>query len=307
MKLYSHSRNKKSPGTVDAGAYRRLAETLRKRPGGVTVADMTAASALPLAVVQELLPRAADEYSARLEVSESGEIVYSFPRGFVSRYRGFKAGLKRFLGTSGRLLARLGSLAFKVWIMFMLIGYFVLFMAIALGSLFVSASVNSRNSGNRRSGGSFNAGFFSLLWRIWFYSELTRPAYRDYGGIRGKASPAGRPMHRAIFSFVFGEEDPNRDWENREKKRSSPVSSQGAALSRCRNLWALPDRTARTRAGRFWLSAPNSAAIPKPLRMEPWCTALTNSFCAPTGRTVPSAACPRPSGGLKNFPAIQKP
>jgi hypothetical protein len=83
--------NKKNLGTGDPEAYRRLTETLRKRRKGVTVADMTAASALPLAVVQELLPQAADEYSARLEVSESGEIVYSFTRGFVSRYRGFKA------------------------------------------------------------------------------------------------------------------------------------------------------------------------------------------------------------------------
>jgi hypothetical protein len=123
------------------------------------------------------------------------------------------------LEKSGSLLARLASLAFKVWIMFMLIGYFVIFMAIALGSLFISASVNSRNSNSRRNGGSFNIGIFSLIWRLWFYSELTRPVYRDYGGARGnKASPAKRPMHRAIFSFVFGEEDPNRDWENREKK-----------------------------------------------------------------------------------------
>ncbi|MDR1588281.1 MAG: hypothetical protein LBS57_12560 [Treponema sp.] len=217
MKL--HSPNKKNRETDNPAAYRRLTETLRKGRGGVTVADMTAASALPLALVQELLPRAADEYSARLEVSESGEIVYSFPRGFVSRYRGFKAGLKRFLEKSGSLLVRFASLAFKIWIMFMLIGYFVLFMVIALGSLFISVSVNSKNSSGRRNGGSFNMGIFSLLWRLWFYSELTRPVYRDYGGTRGnKASSAKRPMHRAIFSFVFGEEDPNRDWENREKK-----------------------------------------------------------------------------------------
>ncbi|MDR1318129.1 MAG: hypothetical protein LBJ90_00765 [Treponema sp.] len=202
----------------NAGAYRALTEALRKRRRGATVADITAATALPLASVQELLPLAADEYSARLEVSESGEIVYSFPRGFVSRYRGFKAGLKRFLEKSGSFLARLGSLLFKVWILFMLFGYFVLFMAIALGSFFISISAGSKNSNNRRQGSGFNIGVFSLIWRLWFYSELTRPAYGDYGRRGDKALPAKRPMHKAIFSFVFGEEDPNGDWESREKK-----------------------------------------------------------------------------------------
>jgi hypothetical protein len=139
----------------------------------------------------------------------------------MSRYRGFRAALKRF---GGKLLTGLGiaaSLAFKVWIMVMLIGYFLVFMAIALASIFISVAANSRDSDNRRGGGLyFGPGIFNLIWRLWFYSELTRALdSRYYGGRQtGRDERPSRPMHRAIFSFVFGEEDPNKDWTTREKK-----------------------------------------------------------------------------------------
>ena len=210
-------------GSGDREAYRNITEALGRRRGGATVADITAATALPLSRVRELLPRAADEFSGRLEVTESGEIRYSFPRGFVSRYRGFRAGLRRL---SEKLLAALGkcsALAFKVWIMVMLIGYFMLFMAIALASMVISVAASSRDSNGRRSGGVFvGPGIFNLIWRLWFFSEITRSLdrryERGYGRRLNREGPPSRPMHRAIFSFVFGEEDPNRDWTTRENK-----------------------------------------------------------------------------------------
>jgi hypothetical protein len=212
----------KHPNGGDAASYRKLSEALKKRRRGATAADMAAATALPLAVVRELLPRAADEYSARLEVTESGEIRYSFPRGFVSRYRGFRAGFNKFVEKAARLVKVLAAGLFKVWIMVMLIGYFVLFMFIALASLFLTVAARSSSSDNRRGGGGglfVSAHVFDLIFRLWFYSELTKSMDRRYGspGYRA-AKPKGRPLHRAIFSFVFGDGDPNRDWETREKK-----------------------------------------------------------------------------------------
>jgi hypothetical protein len=210
---------------------------------------MTAATALPLARVRELLPRAADEFSGRLEVTESGEIRYSFPRGFVSRYRGFRAVLGRFTGKALGALGAFSALAFKVWIMVMLIGYFALFMAIALASLCVSAAANSRDSNNRRGGGvSIGPGIFNLIWRLWFYSELTRSMDRRFErGYSGRQTrregPPSRPLHRAIFSFVFGEEDPNRDRAVRERKAVI------AAIQARRGVISLPEFMTLTGTG----------------------------------------------------------
>jgi hypothetical protein len=208
------------PKETDQGAYRKIAEALRKQPHGATVADIVAATALPLAAVRELVPRAADEYSARLEVTESGEIRYSFPQGFVSRYRGFRAGFRKFTEKAGRLAKAFFAGLFKVWIMVMLVGYFVLFMLIALASLFVTVAARSSGSGSRRGGGGglfVSAHIFDLIIRLWFYSELTKSLDRRYG-FPAPEKPGGRPLHRAIFSFVFGDGDPNKDWDVREKK-----------------------------------------------------------------------------------------
>jgi hypothetical protein len=217
------------PDKPGGASYRKLVEALRKRRQSLTVADAVAASALPLPLVQELLPQAADEYSARLEVTESGEILYTFPRIFASRYRGFKAGLKRFLAAFSRAIRLAGVCFFKVWIMVMLVGYFVLFMLIALAALMVSAAGSSSSRSrsddrfrNKDSGFYLVSGIFDLIIRIWFYSELTRSLdrtyYGNYGGRRGPDRPKGRPLHQAIFSFVFGEPDPNREAESTEKK-----------------------------------------------------------------------------------------
>ena len=209
----------KTAAPKERDAYRAVIQALGRKRGGATAADISAATALPLSTVRELLPKAADEYQGRLRVTESSEIIYSFPQGFTSRYRGFWAGLKRFPEQLGAGLARLGSVLFKVWIMVMLIGYFVLFMALALLSVFISVAGSSRNSSNRRGGGAhFSFGLLDLFIRLWFYSELTRPArYGNHENRKAKRGPS-RPLHRAIFAFVFGDADPNQDWTAHEKK-----------------------------------------------------------------------------------------
>jgi len=194
-------------------AYQKITGALKRRTKGATVADICAVTALPLSTVRELLPKAADEYSGRLQVTQSGEILYLFPDGFKSRYRGIGVWLKKAAQKSAIFIKMSLSFLFKVWIMVMLIGYFVLFIAIALASVFISIAAKSSNS-NRKGGGFFGFGFFDLLIRLWFYSELTRPRYGNTNVTRKKKQYS--PLHKAVFSFVFGEDDPNRDWQDRQ-------------------------------------------------------------------------------------------
>ncbi|MDR2797318.1 MAG: hypothetical protein LBB80_03150 [Treponema sp.] len=210
----------------DKAAYRKITDAFKKQRKGATVADIAAQTALPLNTIRELVPVAADEYSGRLEVTESGEILYSFPQGFTSKYRGFRAGLRKFTDKVLEGMKIAGTLLFKVWIMVMLVGYFVLFMLIALAALAVSVASNSSNSDNRSEGrgggGLFLAGsIFDLIIRIWFYSELTKAVDRSFNGryYTGENSrPKGKPLYKAIFSFIFGDGDPNGDWTAKEKQ-----------------------------------------------------------------------------------------
>jgi hypothetical protein len=185
--------------------YQKIVSILKKRKTGAVLADISSAAALPLDVVRELLPRAADEYSGRLQVTESGEILYSFPDGFSSRYRGFSATVKKYAMAIAGFLRKVTVFLFKTWIMVMLIGYFIMFLVLAVASVFLQSSSKSKSRN------SF--GLFNILWRFWFVNEITRPRY-SYK--RGKKN--SRAMYKSIFSFVFGEDDPNADFHLTEKK-----------------------------------------------------------------------------------------
>jgi hypothetical protein len=207
----------------DKAAYQRITDAFRKQKQGATVADVVAQTALPLETVKELVPAVADEYAGRLEVTESGEIKYSFPQGFNSRYRGFKAGLRRFTEKLGKGLKIASKAVFKVWIMVMLVGYFALFMIIALAALLLSVAASMSNSNSRSDSGGGGLGglflashIFDLIIRIWFYSELAKSFDPQHPSRQPQKNK--RPLYKAIFSFVFGDDDPNADWDAREKQ-----------------------------------------------------------------------------------------
>ncbi|MCL2175144.1 MAG: hypothetical protein FWB73_03770 [Treponema sp.] len=203
-----------------ADDYSKIVNSLKRRSKGATAADICALTALPLSTVNELLPKAADEFRGHLRVTQSGEILYYFPNGFSSRYRGLGAFLRKAAGKTVSFIKKALPLLFKIWIMVMLVGYFVLFLAIALASVFISiaAKSGSRDSGGSGDGGFGGLGLFELLIRIWFYSEIMRPSYDDYDYKKIRKKKEKRPLHKAVFSFVFGEEDPNKNWEENTLK-----------------------------------------------------------------------------------------
>jgi len=203
---------------TDDKAYKNIFNALKRKKNGVTPADVCAATALPLRTVRVLLPKAADEYNGNLQVTQSGEILYSFPNGFTSRYRGFNAvagKVARFF--SGAVKAALVFL-FKVWIMLMLIGYFVFFLALAAAGVVLSVVVQSKSSERGRGNVRVTSGLFQILWRIWFIQEITRPRYGYPNTPVTQNKEKSRSMHKAVYSFVFGEGDPNKDFEAQENK-----------------------------------------------------------------------------------------
>jgi hypothetical protein len=212
----------------------------------MSAADLAAATALPLPAARDLLSRAADEFRGRLRVTESSEILYDFPRGFTSRYRGPGARFSRFWDKFVAVSLKCLSWIFKAWILVMLLGYFALFMLIALAALTLSVAGGSSNSNSRsrnNSGGGFflAAHVFDLIIRLWFYSELTRSLEGSYRSSAPRRR--GKPLHKAVFSFVFGEKDPNDGADTAEKRALI------AYLGANRGLIALPEYMAITGLG----------------------------------------------------------
>jgi len=195
--------------------YQKIVTALKRRRKGAVVADICAATALPLSTVNELLPKVADEYSGHLRVTDSGEILYYFPNGFKSRYSGLGATIKKAAKKILAFFKTASALIFKIWIVVMLVGYFFIFIALALATLFLS--VAGKSSGKGKGGGSLSVSLFRLIFRIWFYSEMTKPR-NNYGYAKAGQNSETRPLHKAVFSFVFGEDDPNKNWEDKEYK-----------------------------------------------------------------------------------------
>jgi hypothetical protein len=202
-----------------------LVDVFRRRKGEATTADLVALTGLPKSQVEAEVKAVSDEYGARLRVTESGEILYSFPSGMRSRYRGFGPRAVRAWKAFRKGLAKVAAVAFKVWIVVMLVGYFVLFIALAvlamLASVAISASGNSRDSRSSGRGGGLGGMFITgqllnTIFRIWFYSELfMTPEQR---AARAGRRRERRPLYKAIYSFVFGDGDPDAGWDTVEKK-----------------------------------------------------------------------------------------
>lgn len=192
----------------------QLVKVLKKRKNESTVADLISASGLPKFQVEETIKVVMNEYRGHLKVTESGELLYYFPQGMRNQVKGFFPGFKRFLSGFTKVMARILTFLFKIWIMVMLVGYFILFLVILIAA--VLAAIGIAFGGKGRSRGSKGGVFylviklFQLFARIWFWGQILK-------GPRERRE-RGRPLHKAVFAFVFGDPDPNKEWETIEKK-----------------------------------------------------------------------------------------
>jgi len=206
---------------------RQIVGVLRKRNRESTVADVIASTGLPKYQIQEMMNLVVRDYAGHLRVTESGEVLYYFPDGLRNQKKGlaaeFRKTVRRVLNITGKVLAFL----FKIWIMVMLIGYFLLFIALLILAMLASiaGSANSRDSGRGRDRGGVGGigGFFltarviELFATLWLYSGTPARGRADAFG-RRPAKPRGRPLHQSVFAFVFGEGNPLASWPEREKQ-----------------------------------------------------------------------------------------
>lgn len=219
------SGNEKKVYEYDAGKVREaLVRGFKSSGREATIADIAGLTGLPLPQIEEQLPAVADEFGARLKVTEKGQILYSFPSGMRSRYKGFGPQARKVLKSVAKFALEAGKTLFKVWIMGMLVGYFVVFLALALFAMVASFAMqqggNGRSRDSRRGGGLgglwLTTRLFDTLIRIWFYSEIFKDPSTRYRQAENRKTK--RPLHKAVFSHVFGDGDPNPSWPEIERK-----------------------------------------------------------------------------------------
>ncbi|MBT3275013.1 MAG: hypothetical protein HN368_17795, partial [Spirochaetales bacterium] len=207
---------------------RILQSTLQKSSRESSVADLVSRTGLPNYQVDQTLRTMLDENRGRLKATDSGELLYYFPEGFRNFKTGMKVRVARLLRRGVRSLTRAATYLFKMWIMVMLVGYFILFVVLLIAALIASIAGSAASQGNSRSrsrGGGFGTFFLTtrllqLFVSLWFYSDggRGRSGNRNWRRDFRTRGRNGRPLHQSVFAFVFGGEDPDKDRENYLKR-----------------------------------------------------------------------------------------
>ena len=191
-----------------------LTRALRGKRGRLTKADAVTVSGLPSYIVDDSLERLLKTYKSRLEVTEDGELLYSFDPGLVRRDQPTLAERMRDVG---RTLARVGVWVFKAWITVTLVVYVLAFVVLLLAMMFGG---NDRRRDDRGFGGGGLGWMWWLLMPDWMTGR-----YGGYG--YGQTDAWGRPIEAprpkqlgqgpkkkiiySVFDFVFGPAKPQAD------------------------------------------------------------------------------------------------
>ena len=209
----------------------------------VTVGDVAAKSGLELAVAQQQLNALAADTLAHLQVSEAGEIAYEFPKGFRAILRN-KYWQLRWQQTWEKIW---GVLFYLIRISFgVLLLLSILLITVAIAIILIALSASQRDD-DRGGGGGFGGGGMIFVPRFWIgdlywlfnYDRYGRRAPRrvnqrsnQRSNRRGQRNDDDMNFLEAIFSFLFGDGDPNAELEERRwREVGAVIQSNGGAIA----------------------------------------------------------------------------
>ncbi len=184
----------------------------------VTVGDVAAQAGLEVNFAQQGLLALASEAGGHLQVADSGEIVFLFPKNYrtILRNKYWRLRLKETWEKIWKVLFYLIRISFGI----VLIASIILMMvAIAAILIAVNSGKDSNSSSNDNSGGGF---FFFPTDIFWIFTPGDRYESYDSRG-RNSHKPKGQlNFLEAVFSFLFGDGNPNA---NLEEKRWQEIGS----------------------------------------------------------------------------------
>lgn len=201
----------------------------------VTVGDIAAQAGLDLNEAQQGVIALAADTQAHLQVSETGEIAYEFPNNFraVLRNKYWRLRLQETWSRIWRILFYLIRISFGI-----LLVLSILVIVAAITILIIAASSSRQN--DDRDGGSIGGGMI-FIPRFWI-GDLFWLFHYDYGyGSRPRRSrpnsrrggnDGGMNFLESIFSFLFGDGDPNNDLEERRwRSIGAVIQNNGGAIA----------------------------------------------------------------------------
>ncbi len=203
----------------------------------VTVGDVAAQAGLNINLSEQGLLALASEAGGHLQVAESGEIAYLFPKNFrtILRNKFLRLRLQEWWEKIWRVLFYLIRISFGILLILSIV---LIFVTIAILLIAISSISDSNDSGGGGSSSSGGGGMISFP-NFWFWPDVWwwfDPGYDS--SYRRRAPSASSPKNEmnflvAIFSFLFGDGNPNADLEERRWHEIGTVirNSGGAVVA----------------------------------------------------------------------------
>lgn len=177
----------------------------------VTVGDVASRAGLEINQTQQGLLTLASEAGGHLQVANSGEMVFEFPREFrtILRNKFWRLRLQAWAKTLWQGLFYVIRISFGV---LLILSILLMLVAIAAIVIAINSKSDSDNDGGFNFGGDQRGGggfFFFPTDIFWLFSP---DPYRHQ---RAQTQPKEKGLNflEAIFSFLFGDGDPNVDLE----------------------------------------------------------------------------------------------
>jgi hypothetical protein len=200
----------------------------RKR---VSVADVATVAGVGLSVAERELVALAALSRANIAVSDDGELIYEFPNDLTAVLSTNSAKYQ----TMQRFRQYWPAIFYAIRVSFgvaLLASVAAIFSAIFV--LQTSSSSDREDRDDRRGGGGGGFGNMMYWWGpspfdIFYY----RPHYGYYGGSAAYSDPEEMGFLESVFSYVFGDGDPNNGIEERRLARAAAVirDNQGAVTA----------------------------------------------------------------------------
>ena len=182
----------------------------------VTVGDVAAKAGLDVNFAQRELLTLASEAGGNLQVAESGDIAYLFPKNFrdILRNKFLRLQLQEWWQKIWRILFYLIRISFGIVLVASIL---LIFVAITI----LLSSGSDNNGGGEGGGGGGGRGggffFFPYFWNdlFWiFYWNHDEPYYQQRSRLTGQKPQMS--FLEAVFSFIFGDGNPNHNLEERK-------------------------------------------------------------------------------------------
>ncbi|MGF1542691.1 MAG: hypothetical protein ACFCU5_19995 [Pleurocapsa sp.] len=200
----------------------------------VTVGDVAASAGLELNLAQQGLLALASDAGGHLQVAESGDIVYLFPKNFRSilRNKYWQLRWQQWWSKVWRVLFYIIRISFGIILIVSIVLMLVAIVAIYIAMN--SSNDDNRSSRNRSYGGGGGYLFMPRFWIgpdiFWFFD----PNYTRRRRQRVRQTPETYQMNflEAVFSFLFGDGNPNADLEEERWQNIGAVirSNRGAVV-----------------------------------------------------------------------------